>query len=306
MSEDPREGEGRWSRYRPGGKEFTSESEVLRKCTKCGHFECPFCRIWCDTFIGHEDDPSIEEGDHEMCCDGECTYDREPDPRLDAFLGAHEGRTLGEREDGAVLAYEEPPLTPKELAEQAAQKARDEAERLHKRTRRAMREVLSKTVKAALKAMGKDGTGIYLVVDFGEKGVMSAILKDDQDPTALDRLGKKVADDWTAPPLSDAQPSNTVVVPMEERITDSVAPPASPMKTDDPLKPACDAAIASAKDDEAKVEALIEHARAWVKDPEKNGGLEWLQDMGADALAALFTVIDREPDAPEFHDVDGA
>ncbi len=267
--------EARWGHYRPGGQEFTSEPGVLRKCTKCGHFECPFCGVWCDTFLTHEDDPEIEEDDNEMCCDGECTYDREPDPRLDAFLKEHAfdrngiGRaSFSENEDGSIVAYIEPPKTEEELAADAARKVEEKAQRAERRKKDRMKEVLSKTMKSAIKAMSPDGKGIYLAVDFGKDGVMSAILKDDADPQALNRLGEKVFSDWTQKP-------NVAIVAVEE---------------------AASAAIVEKTPEEAKVEAqkiaLIEHVRAWVKNPEANGGVSWLQDNGGEALALLVEILD--------------
>lgn len=47
---------------------------IVRRCTKCGHFACPYCQINCDVMLNDDAD---------MCCDGECTYD-EPNPYPEA------------------------------------------------------------------------------------------------------------------------------------------------------------------------------------------------------------------------------
>lgn len=67
----------------------------LRKCTWCGHMECPCCRIdYCDTSTGAGTD------DFEMCACSPCTYDAPEDAlgyqRLDAArarIGLHSGIT---------------------------------------------------------------------------------------------------------------------------------------------------------------------------------------------------------------------
>ena len=41
----------------------------LRRCLRCGHFECPCCKDWCDVCI---DDDAI-------CGDMECAYEDPPD-----------------------------------------------------------------------------------------------------------------------------------------------------------------------------------------------------------------------------------
>lgn len=76
-----------------------SDPFVLRRCVRCGHYECPFCRDHCDRCFDDEDSDHHKDCAREM----ECSFDREPDPRLNAFLERArkefgEGLRMGEDE----------------------------------------------------------------------------------------------------------------------------------------------------------------------------------------------------------------
>lgn len=51
----------------------------LRRCTRCGHLECPCCRSWCDTIVGDDVCPCFEE---------DCVYRTEDDAAGYALLDA--------------------------------------------------------------------------------------------------------------------------------------------------------------------------------------------------------------------------
>jgi hypothetical protein len=73
----------------------------LRTCTRCGHQECPCCRVdYCDTSIGQGDD-------FDMCPCNPCTYDETVDElgyvRLDAAIARHAMPVGTTSVDGGVI-----------------------------------------------------------------------------------------------------------------------------------------------------------------------------------------------------------
>jgi hypothetical protein len=85
----------------------------LRVCTRCGHFECPHCRNWCDVCLeAYDEDEDDEDDTHPACVETmECTYATEPDTagyaRLEALQAAHHhyyGDTT--EEDGSITLFE--------------------------------------------------------------------------------------------------------------------------------------------------------------------------------------------------------
>lgn len=75
-----------------------SEGPVLRKCAKCGHWECPCCTDWCDACVKDEDP-----------CEAtmECVYDAlapfsYDDAAEDAKIKGWDGNCDRTLEDGRV------------------------------------------------------------------------------------------------------------------------------------------------------------------------------------------------------------
>lgn len=86
---------------------ITSAPGLLRRCVRCGHFECPFCGAWCDVCLDVE-----LEGHHEECANAlECLYDA---PRKTAEIESFKAEAstklggtdvvFGETKDGAITA----------------------------------------------------------------------------------------------------------------------------------------------------------------------------------------------------------
>jgi hypothetical protein len=59
------------------------EALAAPKCKRCGHPPCPHCMDWCDVVL-HED------GDVDLCCDGECDWDW-PKAKVEAWCAKQRG-----------------------------------------------------------------------------------------------------------------------------------------------------------------------------------------------------------------------
>lgn len=73
----------------------------LRRCTRCGHFECPHCRVTCDDGMCLFYDPKnpehvFPEGNL-PCEDGQCQYDRPIDTEGYARFDAKAAETQSRR-----------------------------------------------------------------------------------------------------------------------------------------------------------------------------------------------------------------
>ena len=74
----------------------------LRRCTRCGHLECPCCRDWCDECVA-DDTP---------CDEMECLYAEVPDfdgyARLDAAIDGLNHPAITALADGSGVEIRTP------------------------------------------------------------------------------------------------------------------------------------------------------------------------------------------------------